>query len=166
MKVMVIRGKSGSGKTTLIEKLVPLLTARGIKTGVVKHTHHPFEIDYEGKDSRRFADAGADGVVISSELKTALVESHKSGPELDEILQRFFTDYDLVLVEGYRESAYPKIAVCLRPEDVPDLQRHNIIALATDEKIEVNLPVFGRSDADAIAKFIVENAVEPAVEND
>jgi len=105
---VVFSGFSGSGKTALIEKLVAELKAQGLRLAVVKHDGHEFEIDHEGKDSWRFAQAGADVTLVCSETKTALIEQR--GRALQENLERI-RDVDLILVEGYKYALLPRIGV-------------------------------------------------------
>lgn len=104
--ILSIVGKSNTGKTTLIEKLVPVLTSKGIKVAVVKHAHKGFELDVEGKDSDRIFRAGADVAIVSDE-KIALIQR---GGDLKTALE-FFRGHDLILTEGFSKENYPKIAL-------------------------------------------------------
>ena len=99
MKVWGIVGYSGSGKTTLIERLLPILKARGVRTSVIKHTHHDFEIDQPGKDSWRLRESGAAEVLLASDLRYALLHENRSEPPptLRALLARL-QGCDLVLV--------------------------------------------------------------------
>jgi molybdopterin-guanine dinucleotide biosynthesis protein MobB len=99
---------SGTGKTTLIEKLVAELKARGFRTAVIKHDAHEFDIDHEGKDSWRFTRAGADVTVVASESKAAVMENR---PVSLDALLGMITDVDVILTEGYKSGAWPKIAM-------------------------------------------------------
>ena len=158
MKIFGFAAYSGSGKTTLVERLLPLLAARGLKVSVVKHAHHAFDVDQPGKDSYRHRQAGASEVLISSGVRWALMHELRDEPEpgLETLLQRL-TPCDLVLVEGFKRHAMPKIeihraAACtplLYPDD-PD-----IVALATDARIAVELPVFPLDDHAGICRFML-----------
>jgi molybdopterin-guanine dinucleotide biosynthesis adapter protein len=158
LKVFGFAAYSGNGKTTLIEHLIPLLVARGLKVSVIKHAHHDFEVDRPGKDSHRHRQAGASEVVISSAARWALLHELRGEgePELPYLLQRL-SPCDLVLVEGFKRLAIPKIEVhrgaagtaLLYPSDP------SIVALATDVPVVTGLPVFGLNDHAAIAGFIV-----------
>lgn len=115
MKIPVVSivAKSGTGKTTLLEKLIAEMKCRGYKIGVIKHDAHRFDIDHEGKDSWRLTQAGADTMVISSSEKLAMVKKTSSQTELslEETVESYFQDVDLVLTEGFKKSAMPKIEV-------------------------------------------------------
>ena len=152
---------SGTGKTTLLEKLIPQLTERGIRIGMVKHAHHEFDIDKPGKDSYRLRKAGAQQVLIASSKRQALLteQATPQEPRLDELITRLDLDsIDLVLVEGFKHVAFPKIELhrkalgktLLYPED-PD-----IIASASDHLTDCgDLPALEINDTAAIAAFII-----------
>jgi len=153
---------SGTGKTTLLEKLIPQLTDRGIRIGLVKHAHHAFDIDQPGKDSYRLRKAGAQQVLIASSQRQALMTENTTPqePRLDELLARLDLDnIDLVLVEGFKHVAFPKIELhrkvlgktLLHPEDA------DIIAVASDHLTDCgDLPALDINDTAAIAAFIIE----------
>ncbi len=108
---IAIVGNSGAGKTTLLERLIPALKRKGLRVGVVKHDAHRFDIDHPGKDSHRLTEAGADTMMITSASMLAVVKRHAASPGIEELLERYFSDMDLVLVEGLRGSSLPKIEV-------------------------------------------------------
>ena len=112
MKVLGVVGWSGSGKTTLITALIPLLAASGIRVSTVKHAHHGFDLDQPGKDSHRHREAGAREVLIASSRRWALL--HENGdteePPLEALLAHL-APVDLVLVEGFKSFAHPKLEV-------------------------------------------------------
>jgi molybdopterin-guanine dinucleotide biosynthesis protein MobB len=111
--VISVVAKSGSGKTTLLVKLIAELKARGYRVGAIKHDAHHFDIDHEGKDSWRLTNAGADTMLITSPAKIALVKKNPAGeaPPLEQLLAAYFPDVDLVLAEGFKRYALPKIEV-------------------------------------------------------
>jgi len=141
-QIISVVGKSRSGKTTLIEKLIPEMKNRGYKVGSVKHAHHGFDIDREGKDSYRHRAAGADTVVVASPGQVAMVKQVKNDSLKD--LTAFFTDMDLVLVEGYKREDQLKIEVYdKRSHAAPlGLNSDKLIAFVTDDVVEVDAPVF------------------------
>jgi len=160
LKVFGFAACSGSGKTTLIENLVPLLVARGLKVSVIKHAHHAFDVDRPGKDSYRHRMAGAGEVLVSSGARWALMHElrNEAEPELPALLQRL-APCDLVLVEGFKRQAIPKIEIhrlaagsaLLFPDDA------HIVALATDARIPTALPTFGLEDYTEIAGFMLKH---------
>jgi molybdopterin-guanine dinucleotide biosynthesis protein B/molybdopterin-guanine dinucleotide biosynthesis protein len=151
--------RSGTGKTTLIEKLIRELTLRGWTIGALKHDAHRFEIDREGKDSWRMTRAGAAVTTISSRDQTASISRHEMAPTVREILERDFREVDLVLTEGFRSSALPKIEIHRRELGHPLLCRGetddpHLIAVASDIPLDLDVPVFDLNEAQSIASFI------------
>ncbi|NHQ87473.1 molybdopterin-guanine dinucleotide biosynthesis protein B [Iodobacter sp. HSC-16F04] len=147
--VLGIAGWSGSGKTTLIEKLLPELVRLGLSVSVIKYTHHPVQFEPEGKDTSRFRAAGAGEVLLATPHGFALI--HEGALPLHEMLARL-APVDLVLVEGFKAAAIPKIEV--RRADYPALDDPHIIAIASDYSLESALPLFDLNQAAEIAAFI------------
>ena len=151
--------KSGTGKTTLLEKVIARLKDRGYRVGVIKHDAHRFDIDHPGKDSYRLTAAGADAMLISSSEKLALVKKHAASPSVEELVSTFFTDVDIVLTEGFKSSALPKIELHRRERSRTLLCRgkdHDpaLLAVASDEPLELDVPLLDINDGDAVADFI------------
>ena len=162
MKLFGITGWKNAGKTTLMVELVGLLTARGLRVATVKHAHHNFDIDHEGKDSFRHRAAGATEVIVSSANRWALIHENRGRGEdeeearLEELLAHLSPDIDLVLVEGFKSGAHEKIQVYRGRENETLLapQDKSIVAVATDQQLEgvLTLPL---DDPEAIADFIL-----------
>ena len=170
MRVFGFAGWSGSGKTTLIESLLPRLTARGMRVSLVKHAHHDFDVDHPGKDSHRHRMAGCSEVLVTSAVRFALMHELRGAPELtlDGAIGRL-SPCDLVLVEGWKRAAIPKLEVWREALGKPLLHPGDsrIVGVATDapERVRASLPAFALHDAGAIATFIVENAAGWPVAN-
>lgn len=155
--LVTIIGKSGSGKTTLIERLIVELSSRGYHLATVKHhSHSGFDIDFPGKDSWRFAQAGSCHVVIAAPDKIAAYRNLDQELTLDEIATEI-KDVDLILVEGYKNSEKPSIEV-LRASNSHVLigSKEQRIALASDLRLEVGVPRFHLDDIQGIASFLEE----------
>jgi molybdopterin-guanine dinucleotide biosynthesis protein MobB len=154
--VVSIVGRSKSGKTTLIEKLIPILKARGYRVGTVKHHAHPgFNIDIPGKDTWRHGQAGSDHVVIAAPDKMASIVRLPAPLSLPEILAGM-QDVDIVLTDGYRSARNPKIEV-LRAAVSQELlcEPSELIAVASDFELEIDLPRFELDDAPGLAELIL-----------
>jgi len=134
MIVFGIAGWSGSGKTTLLEKLIPELTARRLRVSVVKHAHHGFDLDRPGKDSYRHREAGATQVLMLSGRRWVLMHELRDDPEptLDEQL-RLLAPCDVVLIEGFKAAAVPKVEVFRVANGKPPLwpDSPHVVAVAT-----------------------------------
>jgi len=152
--VISIVGASDTGKTTLIEKLIPELKKRGYRIGIVKHAHHGFSIDQEGKDSWRHKVAGADTVMVASQGRIAMV---KDDPfEGLDCLQKYFEDMDLVITEGYKNEDKPKIEVLRKSINTTPLCRENdhLIAVVTDAEVDLSVPKIEFDDIEGLADLI------------
>ena len=122
--VICIVGRNKSGKTMLMEALIKELKIRGLKVGALKHHKHgDFEIDVEGKDTWKYGKAGADTVAISSPVKFAVIKTVDEEMKIDEICDRYFTDCDLVLAEGFTLSDKPRIIVADSDEEIGIFER-------------------------------------------
>lgn len=109
MRIVQVSGDSGSGKTTLMELLLPRLKARGLRVGTIKHAHHGFEMDREGKDSWRHMQAGAEAVTVVSPRLTAILLRTKTDLNSVQAAARMEGHADVVLVEGFRRESGPSI---------------------------------------------------------
>lgn len=153
--------KSGTGKTTLLEKVIRELKDREYRVGVIKHDAHRFDIDHPGKDSYRLTAAGADTMLISSPEKLALIKRHPASPPIDELLETYFGDVDIVLTEGFKKSGLPKIEINRRERSATLICRgeeHDptLIAVASDQPLEVDVPLLDLNNPVEVADFVEE----------
>ncbi|MGW8419300.1 molybdopterin-guanine dinucleotide biosynthesis protein B [Comamonas sp. HJ-2] len=143
MKVIGFAGYSGAGKTALVEALVMLMKQRGLRVSVIKHAHHDFDVDREGKDSWRHRKAGAYEVLLASDRRMALMREYEQPAQLSvhHMLTQLDPSVDWVLVEGFKHGELPKIEVWRRQQDRLDkgkslepLFAHDprVLAVATD----------------------------------
>lgn len=156
---------SGTGKTTLLEALLPKLTEAGLRIGMLKHAHHNFDVDKPGKDSYRLRKAGASQMLIASRNRFALMtETPEAEAEFEYLLTRFDEDMlDVVLVEGCKNIAFPKIELHREEVGKPWLYPNdeNIIAIASDSgELDSELPQMNINDLEAIAQFVIQYAQE------
>ncbi|WGI21657.1 molybdopterin-guanine dinucleotide biosynthesis protein B [Amylibacter sp. IMCC11727] len=159
MKVFGITGWKNTGKTGLVERLVSEIVARGFTVSTVKHAHHSFDVDHEGRDSYRHREAGAREVLLSSGNRWALMHELRGAPEvpLADLLTKL-TPVDLVLVEGFKAEGHSKIE-CHRAATGKDILAKtdaSIVALASDTQVDLAQPVFDLNDTAAIADFVLE----------
>ena len=160
MKIIGFAGYSGSGKTTLIEKVIPILVREGLRVSLIKHAHHEFDVDQAGKDSFRHRHAGASEVLVSSSTRWALMHELRGAaePKLQDQLKHL-SPCDLVIVEGYKSEAIPKVEVHRRTGHTPLLypEDPNVVAVATDEPLDTTLPQIDANDAEAVARFVIQH---------
>ncbi|MFY0636251.1 MAG: bifunctional molybdopterin-guanine dinucleotide biosynthesis adaptor protein MobB/molybdopterin molybdotransferase MoeA [Vannielia sp.] len=174
MKVFGVVGWKNSGKTGLMERLVAEITARGFSVSTVKHAHHAFDVDREGKDSWRHRQAGAREVLVASGARWALMHEG-AAPGLEELLGKL-GPVDLVLVEGFKREGHGRIEAHRAATGAGLLAREDagIVAVASDVPVEVGVPVFGLDDTGAIADFVLrevglgaaESPTSPALRDD
>jgi len=160
--VVSVVAKSGTGKTTLLEKLITEIKGRGYRVAAVKHDAHSFEIDHVGKDSWRLTQAGADTTIITSPAKVAIMKKNRPGqePTLYETIASYCGDVDLVLTEGFKKSSMPKIEVHRAERSATLLCRgeerdESLIAVASDEPLQLDVPVYDINDAAGLSDFII-----------
>ncbi len=153
--LVAVVGKSDSGKTTLVERLIPALTALGLRVGSVKHDAHDFEIDHPGKDSWRHGQAGGEAYAVASPARLAFVTRLSGELRVEEIARRFFAGFDLVVAEGYKRSAPHKIEVFRRGAGhaEPLCAEGEALAFVTDAELAAG-PSFDLDDTSGLARFL------------
>jgi molybdopterin-guanine dinucleotide biosynthesis protein B len=162
MKIFGIAGHSGMGKTTLLERLVPVLTARGLVVSLVKHSHKHIDIDRPGKDSYRLRESGCKEVLLLGIDRWALMHELRGAeePPLDYLLARM-QHCDLVLIEGFKLGGFPKLEVWRASQGQPTLWPDwpGIVAIASDGGAPTPGPArLDLADTPAIADFVVAQA--------
>nr|HID14088.1 molybdopterin-guanine dinucleotide biosynthesis protein B [Anaerolineae bacterium] len=153
--VVSIVGRSSSGKTTLLEKLIRELKRRGYRIAVVKHHYHAgFEFDVPGKDSYRFAQAGADHVIIAAPDKVAQVRRCEHEPTLAEVVADV-RDVDIILTEGYKRADAPKIEISRRERSSELLcTADELVAIVSDQYFDMDVPQFDLEDVAGLVDLI------------
>jgi len=160
--IVSIVGRTDSGKTTFIEKLIPALRDLGYRVATLKHDAHGFDIDKEGKDTWRHAQAGAEAVIISSPKKYALIRKTGRERTIEELAQLVSDGVDLILTEGYKAGPMPKVEV-YRPEVHPEMlcrPGEGLLAIVSTVKLESEVPCFGIDDAAGVAALIEERLIK------
>ena len=158
--LLAIAAWSGTGKTTLLKRLIPELCVRGLRPGLIKHTHHDMDVDKPGKDSYELRKAGAAQTIVASEQRWALMTETPETPELDLtwlVSRMDASKLDLVLVEGSKHEPVPKILLFRqnsghRVEEL--IIDEHTIAVASDMPIATSLPQLDLNDIQQIATFI------------
>ena len=160
--IVSIVGRSRSGKTLLMEQLIAEFKRRGYRVAALKHSRGGMEVDYPGKDSWRFTQAGSDAVFVSSPGKLALIKSVEHEPDIEEILRMIGPDFDIVLAEGFKRSNLPKIEV--HRGDLGDelvCQSDELLAVVTDAQLDAGVTRLSMGDTGAIADLIEHSVVRP-----
>lgn len=160
MKVIGLAGWSGAGKTTLLVRLIPVLRARGLRVATVKHAHHAFDVDQPGKDSFRHREAGACEVIVSSSRRNVQIREVEEGARLPDLLHRL-GPCDLVVIEGFKREAHPKLEVYRHANGRPPLHPEDprIVAVASDHPFPGATPPIVPLDAvEAVADIVMARA--------
>ena len=162
MRIIGLAGWSGSGKTTLLTKVIPRLTARGLKVSTVKHAHHSFDLDQPGKDSHTHRLAGATEVLVGAASRWALMHELRGEPEASlQALLAKLSPVDLVLIEGFKRETHPKLEVYRASVGKPLLHPDDphIVAVASDAALPgAAVPVVSLDDIDAIVDVMLAKA--------
>jgi molybdopterin-guanine dinucleotide biosynthesis protein B len=163
MRIVGLAGWSGSGKTTLVTKVIPVLAGRGLKVATVKHAHHEFDLDQPGKDSWLHRQAGASEVAIVSARRWALVHElrEEAEPSLMDMLAKL-SPVDLVIVEGFKRHAHPKLEIYRAAVGKPLLHPDDdcIVAIATDAPLpQAQVPVLMLDDIEGVANVLQAEAL-------
>ena len=151
-------GRSGVGKTTLLQKVIPLLTAKGLSLMVIKHSHHNIDIDMPHKDSYRLRQAGAQKTVILGQRRWALISEEVEAISLSELLPQLpLAHTDLILLEGFKHDNVANIVLSRQGfiDRLPSLVSTKTLAIASDNGIKIDrLPILSINDPNEIGLFI------------
>lgn len=159
-RVFGIVGRSGSGKTTLIEAMIPWFKHQGLQVAVIKHSHHNLQFEPPHKDSSRFRSAGAREVIVASPYHYALFHNleDQDEPMLRNLVARLQPEVDVILVEGYRQAAIPRLEVYRPSRGIEPVYPHTeqVIALVSDEDLSAHdLVCLDLNQPQAVAEFIL-----------
>jgi molybdopterin-guanine dinucleotide biosynthesis protein B len=156
--IISIVSKKRSGKTTLMEKLIPELKRRGYRVGTVKHDTHGFDIDHEGKDTYRHKASGAEAVMISCPWKLSLIKDSSEELPLAQLVERYLSEMDIVLTEGYKHAGMPQVEVFRSAvHDTPlhvKGEKNSLFAVLSDRSVDLGVPNLDINDFQALADLI------------
>jgi molybdopterin-guanine dinucleotide biosynthesis protein B len=162
MRIIGLAGWSGAGKTTLVAKLIPSITARGLRVSTLKHAHHAFDVDQPGKDSYMHRMAGATEVLVSSQNRFALMHELRGAAELtlSELLGKL-SPVDLVIIEGYKRDPHPKLEVYRASVGKPLIHPDDpyVVAIASDVELPaMRVPRVSIDDTEAVIDILLKHA--------
>lgn len=152
--IVFVVGKSNSGKTTIVERLIAEFKRRGYRVATIKHEAYGFDIDKPGKDSWRHAQAGSDAVVLSSAQKLALIKNVDHEPSIAELARLIGTDFDIIIVEGFKRGKGLKIEVHRKELGELICDPRELMALVSDEALALDVPQFHPDDVLALVELI------------
>lgn len=152
-KVVCFVGRHNSGKTTVISRLIPLLKAEGIEAAVIKHAHHALKIQDTEDSGRIFAAGAAAMIAVSPDL--TIQYQRQPEPELEKLIEGLPEHIDLVIVEGYKSSLYPKIEVLSQEINPESYGLNNTIAYVSDFDIDTSLPVYPLDEPEKLVSFLL-----------
>jgi len=151
---------SGTGKTTLLKQLIPYLNAKGVRVGLIKHTHHDVDVDTPGKDSFELRKAGAHQTMVASSQRWALMTETPEADSLDlhYLASRFDSNsLDLILVEGFKHEEIDKIVLYRQgvTKAFEGLIDNNAIAVCSDIPLDNALPSLDINKIEDVGQFVI-----------
>ncbi|HBG22472.1 MAG TPA: molybdopterin-guanine dinucleotide biosynthesis protein B [Peptococcaceae bacterium] len=152
--VIFISGYSNTGKTTLVKNLIQSFKEMGYRVAAVKHAVHGYELDVQGRDTWHYCQAGADQVVVVGPGSLTRHQLYAQEPPFQEVLE-MIEDVDLIIVEGFKKEAGPKVEVIRKGKERLPLG-NDLIAVVSDEPLTQKVPCFANNDVDQLAKFIID----------
>jgi len=162
--IVSIVGKSSSGKTTFLEKLIREICSRGYRVATIKHSHHDLSFDQPNKDSWRHAQAGAAATMVSSANAVRIIQPVTQELSTEQSARLLGEDYDLILTEGFSHGSAPKIEVHRKAAGPLLENAKNLLAVVTDEPLEIETRQFALEDAKGVADLLEETYLKPTHE--
>ena len=161
-RIILVVGRKKRGKTSLVEKLIPEFKKRGYKVGSIKYTTVDHQFDTPGKDSFRHTKAGAETTLILSPQRIALFSSDLKRKDPEGLFEFFFSEYDLIIGEGFRSSPYPKVEVLDSTQDTEPLctREGNLVALVCDKNIDSPVPLFSTNEVELLADYLEKQVLK------
>ena len=157
-------GRHNSGKTTVLTGVINYLSVAGYRVAVIKHAHHGLDIKAQ-KDSEIFLQSGANFVLASAPGLSIQYRRQVKELELSQIMEQLPADIDLVIVEGFKKEALPKIEVLRSEIDTEAMLLPQTLALVSDFSLAMDIPVFDSQNIAAITDFILqEMGLKTAIE--
>ena len=151
-------GRSHSGKTTILERLIGELKRRGYHLAAIKHSSSDLDLDHAGKDSWRLAKAGSDTVVVSSPRQVGLFKAVEREVAVGELLKLAGDDFDIILVEGFKESDLPKIEVHRKEVGGLLFSPDELLAVVSEEPLDIAVPRFSPDEVESLADFVEQKS--------
>lgn len=163
-KTVTVYGWSGSGKTTFLTQVVQLLSQQGLRVGVIKHHGHGSPLDAPGKDSARYAQAGAACEVVSSASEYLVHRSVQRERTLVELALEIEPECDVIVAEGFKQQAINAVELyrtgASSQEPIGDFDM--LDAVITDDQAfaqaarEQDVRVFDINDVEGFARYVCE----------
>lgn len=158
--ILAISGVKNSGKTTLICALLKIFSEKGLRVAVIKHDGHDFDADVPGTDTYRQLQAGAVGTVIFSPEKSMIVKK-KHGQRAEDFMG-LFPEADLILLEGFKDSGYPKLELVRAGNSYRSVcDPSKLLAIVTDlpegelARTDRRIPLLPLDEPEKVAAFIL-----------
>ncbi len=158
-KTISFVGRSGSGKTGLITRLIPEFIKLNLRVGTLKHTHHAQSFDHPGKDSWTHRQAGAEQVMVLSDTEMGIFSGAPPAINIEQIKQKWFADYDLLIIEGFKQLPGLKVEVYRVENPKTPLYKdpvYSVDALVTDARPPFPVPHFSFDEIDKLVAWICD----------
>ena len=167
--IVTIIGTKKQGKTTLTVKLAAEMHRRGHRVMTMKHGSHTFNIDPSTTDTyKHYHEGHAERVAMVSPDKFALIERWTEEKSPEQIAEQYLSDADIVIGEGFKAAALPKIEIWRSEtgktrlyEPGSEMAAHYIAIATDDETMQASVPVVLFSDPEWLTTLA--NLVEEKV---